>query len=36
MAVKAVHVQVGYLMALAICSCIFIYEFIRLKMSHSR
>lgn len=33
MAIKAVHFPVNYLMALAVFSCIFLYEFIRLKVS---
>lgn len=33
MAVKAIHYPVGYMMALAVFSCIFLYELIRLKVS---
>ena len=33
MAIKAVHFPVSYLMALAVFSCIFLYELIRLKVS---
>lgn len=33
MAVKAIHYPVGYVMAFAVFSCIFLYEFIRLKIT---
>ncbi|MGP9799906.1 hypothetical protein [Rheinheimera sp. NSM] len=33
MAIKAVHFPVSYLMASAVFSCIFVYEFFRLKVS---